>query len=67
LMQSTKTGELRWFPNPEALIQFLRNEFGGCEEIGDLSRSVAQDAKTTPPEKDRRAPGKRSMGHSAGE
>ena len=30
-MQSTKTGELRWFPSLEALIQFLRDEFGGCE------------------------------------
>lgn len=30
-MQSTKTGELRWFPNLEALVQFLRDEFGGCE------------------------------------
>jgi hypothetical protein len=30
-MQSTKTGELRWFPSLEALIQYLREEFGNCE------------------------------------
>jgi hypothetical protein len=31
-LQSTKTGELHWFPSLDALVQFLRNEFGGCEE-----------------------------------
>lgn len=30
-MQSTKTGELRWFPNLNALVQFLWDEFGDCE------------------------------------
>ncbi|MCA9926805.1 MAG: hypothetical protein KC421_30770 [Anaerolineales bacterium] len=32
-MQSTKTGELRWFPNLNALIKFLQDEFGGYEEL----------------------------------
>ena len=27
-MQSTKTGELRWFPSLDALIQYLQSEFG---------------------------------------
>ncbi len=30
-MQSTKTGEQHWFPNLEALVQFLCNEFDGCD------------------------------------
>jgi hypothetical protein len=29
-MQSTKTGELRWFSNLDALVQFLQGEFGNC-------------------------------------
>ncbi len=29
-MQSTKTGELRRFPNLDALVQFLQGEFGNC-------------------------------------
>jgi hypothetical protein len=39
-MQSTKTGELRWFPNLDALILFLRDEFGGCEQAGDFNQSL---------------------------
>ena len=31
-MQSTKTGELRWFSNLDGLIQFLQKEFG-CAPI----------------------------------
>ncbi len=30
-MQKTGTGELRWFPNLEALIAFLREEFDASE------------------------------------
>ncbi len=37
-IQSTKTGELRWFPNVDALIQFLQEEFGNYEQT--------QNAKT---------------------
>lgn len=32
-LQSTKTGELRWFPTIEVLIQFLQDEFCGQNEI----------------------------------
>ncbi len=34
-MQSTKTGQLRWFPNLEALIAFLREEFAEREGESD--------------------------------
>jgi hypothetical protein len=30
-LESTKTGELRWFPNIDELIQSLREEFGDYE------------------------------------
>lgn len=30
-MQRTGTGELRWFPNLDALITFLREEFGNAD------------------------------------
>lgn len=50
-MQSTKTGTLRWFPNLEALITFLREEFGEYE------RDAESDAKSI--EKDHQAPGNR--------
>jgi hypothetical protein len=30
-IQSTKTGELRWFPSLDALVTFLRDEFGEQE------------------------------------
>jgi hypothetical protein len=39
-MQSTKTGALRWFPNLEALIQYLRDEFGDCEATAEVRRRV---------------------------
>ena len=42
-MQSTKTGELRWFPNLDALILFLRDEFGNCERMENSNQSLAQD------------------------
>lgn len=35
--QSTATGELRQFANLEALLCFLREEFGGCERVKDVS------------------------------
>lgn len=61
-MQSTKTGELHWFPNLEAVIQFLRDEYGGYEVIGrSLSPSPVKavepslppdnEADSRPPEK----------------
>jgi hypothetical protein len=31
-MQSTKTGELHWFPNLDGLIEFLRDEFDNCKQ-----------------------------------
>ncbi len=31
-MQSTETGELCWFPNLDALVQFLGDEFGNCRD-----------------------------------
>jgi hypothetical protein len=34
-LQSTKTGELRWFPTIEVLIRFLRDEFCSHNEAGD--------------------------------
>ena len=49
-MQSTKTGELRWFPNLDALIQFLRDEFDNCEETKDSNQPAAL------PETDHRIP-----------
>jgi hypothetical protein len=49
-MQSTKTGELRWFPSLDALIQFLLDEFGDC---GETISSATRTAETvTLPEKD---------------
>jgi hypothetical protein len=35
-IQSTKTGELRWFPNVDALILFLRDEFCTSNEDGKI-------------------------------
>lgn len=32
-IQSTKTGELHWFPSLDAFIQFLQTEFGECEKV----------------------------------
>ena len=40
-IQSTKTGELRWFPTLEAFIQFLHEEF----ETQDLGRSNTKAAE----------------------
>ncbi len=31
-LQSTKTGQLRWFPNLDALLEHLRSEFGSQPE-----------------------------------
>ncbi len=37
-MQSTATGELRAFPNVEALVVFLLTEFGEGDQSTDLER-----------------------------
>ena len=34
-IQSTTTGEQRRFPSVDALLEFLRAEFGGCQPAGD--------------------------------
>jgi hypothetical protein len=33
--QSTRTGELRWFPNLEAFVRFIRDEFRDYEAASD--------------------------------
>ena len=65
-IQSTKTGELRRFPDLEALVQFLRDEFGECEGAKDPGQPAAPDASATqsakpaaPPEQDHQRPGSR--------
>ena len=45
-VQSTATGEQRRFPDLEVLIQFLREEFGGCEQ-GQEPPPEAQATETT--------------------
>lgn len=35
-VQSTKTGETRWFPSLDALIHYLQDEFGSYEELKSL-------------------------------
>lgn len=55
-MQSTKTGELRWFPSLEALIQFLRDEYGSCEGVDDWA---APDVKPAFLEKEDSTPANR--------
>ena len=42
-VQSTATGELRRFANLEALVHFLRDEFGECAQTRDASQEAAQD------------------------
>jgi hypothetical protein len=37
-IQSPSTGELRSFPNIEALMQFLQDEFGNCEKGRHIER-----------------------------
>ncbi len=57
-IQSMKTGELRWFPNLEALITFLRGEFAEGEEDAEIVRQEAQGrGNTEKNEKDNQAPG----------
>ena len=43
-LQSTATGERRWFPDLEALVRFLRDELGGD---GPAPRAAARAAGTT--------------------
>jgi hypothetical protein len=51
-MQSTSTGELRWFPSLDAMITFLREEFDVGEEIGDkLLEQRPYDNERLSPEK----------------
>jgi hypothetical protein len=40
-IQSTATGEVSGFPNLDALVQFLRDEFGDCE----IDSTFAQDRR----------------------
>jgi hypothetical protein len=44
--QSTKTGELRWFPNLEALVQFLWKEFGDGEGKDHSNPSATRNIET---------------------
>ncbi len=44
-MQSTKTGETRWFSDLDALYQFLRIEFALCKQMKDASLPVPQVAE----------------------
>jgi len=38
LMRSTKTGELRWFPNLDSLVTFLQQTYG----TGETARNVGK-------------------------
>ncbi len=55
-MQKTGTGELRWFPNLDALIAFLREEFGDAVRGGSETEGRGDTALQ---EKDRLIPGSR--------
>lgn len=44
-MESTKTGELRWFPNLEGAIQFLRDEYGNCNLVSDTVQTFLPDTE----------------------
>lgn len=35
-MESTKTGEMRWFPNLDVFIQFMQGEFGNNAQAKEL-------------------------------
>jgi hypothetical protein len=47
-MQSTKTGGLRWFASLEALITFLREEFGEYDgaDVASLSGTRVPESET---------------------
>jgi len=53
-MQSTKTGELRWFPNLDALFQFLQGEFGNSAQtkeslsitLPEIDHQTSENLKT---------------------
>lgn len=53
-MQSTKTGELRWFPNLDALIAFLRDEFG--ERNGEKAEEAKGRENPAPTKNDHPLP-----------
>jgi hypothetical protein len=53
-MQSTKTGELRWFPNLMSLVQFLYEEFGECEGLEVINQLTAQTFEPSLPPKTER-------------
>jgi hypothetical protein len=58
-IQCTATGELRRFPNLEALVQFLRDEFGDGQETQDASPAVERTGIAA-----RSEPGARGAGRS---
>jgi hypothetical protein len=39
-LQSTKTGELRWFPNVDGLIQYFQDEFGDCDSANKTETTL---------------------------
>lgn len=48
-MQSTKTGEMRWFPSLEALIAFLHEEFDVSESPGGEEAGAREGCETRKP------------------
>jgi hypothetical protein len=40
--QSTTTGELRWFPNLDALVQFIRDEFDDREDAIEKADPISR-------------------------
>lgn len=38
-IQSTKTGKLQWFPSLDALVTFLRDEFGEHEKNNEPTKT----------------------------
>jgi hypothetical protein len=42
-IQSTRTGETRWFPNLDALVQFLREEFEECQPMQNTALPEKED------------------------
>ncbi len=57
-MQRVGTGELRWFPNLDALITFLREEFGDAD-LACGSSETEDRGDTALQENDRLTPGSR--------
>lgn len=41
-MQSSATNELRWFPNVDALVQFIRDEFDDREDARETADPISR-------------------------